>query len=427
MIQNYYLMHEDHIVTAIRLDETGTMLQYSIDELNAELAPFCGAIEHNGLKFWWNRRSIPLKRDRLAQLLRSNHVSVPTEYMVNNLGLSLTDHYWIRPVNQVVHWKNINLFDNDFHSELILPEQANLNDVTDDYTANSTLNGDLEKSWKILHLPEEKELPPWFVNDVRCLLKGNKTRYAYQSVNEVLMDRICEFQSYDNYARYRLVKIANKPYRFGCLTPNFCGKDLEFIPAADMIDASTNPKDNSFETFLSSCTEHGLDEDELRQGLDFMILADFVISNEDRHMNNLGVLRNAHTLKFIGLAPIFDSGNSMFFNSLPYKERNALCALDTNSFEPTELRMLTHVTNPFALDVSKLPSGEEIVQLYNKTIPEMRERNEQIGLSFDVKKELLEDFQQGKLIDKNGEKKNTYSWLVDADEDIWDMSDFIKE
>ena len=46
-----------------------------------------------------------------------------------------------------------------------------------------------------------------------------------------------------------------------------------------------------------------------------MLTLDYIIANEDRHWNNLGVLRNAETLEWIGLAPVFDSGTSLWHNT----------------------------------------------------------------------------------------------------------------
>ena len=43
-------------------------------------------------------------------------------------------------------------------------------------------------------------------------------------------------------------------------------------------------------------------------------MTDYLFSNVDRHLNNIGILRDPNSLKFIDFAPIFDSGNSMFYN-----------------------------------------------------------------------------------------------------------------
>ena len=46
-----------------------------------------------------------------------------------------------------------------------------------------------------------------------------------------------------------------------------------------------------------------------------MIVLDFIIANEDRHFNNFGLVRNAVTLEWIGAAPIFDCGTSLWYNT----------------------------------------------------------------------------------------------------------------
>jgi hypothetical protein len=44
---------------------------------------------------------------------------------------------------------------------------------------------------------------------------------------------------------------------------------------------------------------------------------DYLIANEDRHLNNFGLIRNAGTLEWIGPAPVFDSGSSLGYDKLP--------------------------------------------------------------------------------------------------------------
>jgi len=44
-------------------------------------------------------------------------------------------------------------------------------------------------------------------------------------------------------------------------------------------------------------------------------MLDYIIANKDRHWNNFGAVRNAKTLEWIGLAPIFDSGTSLWHDT----------------------------------------------------------------------------------------------------------------
>ena len=42
-----------------------------------------------------------------------------------------------------------------------------------------------------------------------------------------------------------------------------------------------------------------------------MYILDFLIMNEDRHLNNFGIIRDVNTLKWLDIAPIFDNGQSL--------------------------------------------------------------------------------------------------------------------
>ncbi len=50
-----------------------------------------------------------------------------------------------------------------------------------------------------------------------------------------------------------------------------------------------------------------------------MDIIDFLIMNEDRHLNNFGLIRDVNTLKWLDVAPIFDNG--MALNVDYYSER----------------------------------------------------------------------------------------------------------
>lgn len=53
-----------------------------------------------------------------------------------------------------------------------------------------------------------------------------------------------------------------------------------------------------------------------------------ILTNTDRHLNNFGVLRDTHTLKFIGMALIFDSGNSIFWQNPDCDELREIYEMD---------------------------------------------------------------------------------------------------
>ena len=57
-------------------------------------------------------------------------------------------------------------------------------------------------------------------------------------------------------------------------------------------------------------------------------MLDYIIANEDRHLNNFGALRNAETLEWLGMAPIYDSGSSLGYDKsvpLMMNAREVIC------------------------------------------------------------------------------------------------------
>ena len=66
----------------------------------------------------------------------------------------------------------------------------------------------------------------------------------------------------------------------------------------------------------TGCAELGID---IIPAMNRMIVVDYIIANEDRHLNNFGLVREAESLKWLGAAPIFDSGSSFGYDKLPFE------------------------------------------------------------------------------------------------------------
>ena len=47
-----------------------------------------------------------------------------------------------------------------------------------------------------------------------------------------------------------------------------------------------------------------------------MLILDYLIANTDRHFGNFGAVRNAETLEWTGLSPIYDCGTAMWHDKL---------------------------------------------------------------------------------------------------------------
>ena len=139
--------------------------------------------------------------------------------------------------------------------------------------------------------------------------------------------------------------------------------------------------------------------------MDYQTMTDFIISNTDEHLLNFGVLRDSNTMKLIGPAPIFDSGNSMFYKEeriLPYSKVELL-SYPINSFYKTEEKMLANVRNRNIVKFDLLPDPAEIKSLYEQFgLPE--KKADFISKNYEKKLELVHEFQLGKTISLYHEK-----------------------
>lgn len=352
----YSLMHRDDPVCAISIDTVSGAILRASKPVNPELLPLGGSIDSAMLKKWWQRRAVPVGQGKIQRILEQMGIATPQEYLVKNLGLSLTDHYWIKPLDMELGWADINLFTNDFRDPVgdmqFGLELGAVQDLPPNaFSPSSSTQGDLTKKWII-------------ADGKRCLVKGNHGGNSQESLNEIAATLLHQKQGVVPYVSYSTMRLGDNQQIY-CVCESFTSDEVELIPAIDIVEFKK--KDNAmsmYEHLIHVCTKHGMDEGAVRTFLEYQILADFVLTNTDRHLNNFGVLRNANTLKFLGMAPIFDSGNSMFWQNPRLPEYSDLTDVAVNSFRNTEKRMLQFVRNKDVLDVSKLPMEEELRTIY---------------------------------------------------------------
>ena len=81
------------------LNQTGGIEKCDYQNMNRKIAPLQERICVDGTQRWWSKRSVPLSQGKIRRILEEQGVYCPEEYLVKNLGLSLTDYYWIRPLD----------------------------------------------------------------------------------------------------------------------------------------------------------------------------------------------------------------------------------------------------------------------------------------------------------------------------------------
>ena len=131
---------------------------------------------------WFKGRGIPPWRDRLDLLLYRLNINAPCELLDKAFSLSLSDQYFLCPLNSNIKYEDINFFDNDFDYTEFMEASLSKNssiitNVSSLKTPNNTTDGMLRKAWII-------------DNNIRYLLKGGYKNETLQPFNEVLASEI---------------------------------------------------------------------------------------------------------------------------------------------------------------------------------------------------------------------------------------------
>ena len=293
------------------------------------------------LNDWFKGRGIPLWRDKLDLLLHRLNISTPSELLDKAFGLSLSDQYWLKPYNLDICYDDINFFDNDFEYTEFMEASLSKNSkiITNDKslrTPNNTTDGMLKKAWII-------------ENGTRYLLKGGYKNELLQPFNEVLASEICTRLGF-NHVEYSI-----DTYKDIVVSkcPCFINKDTELITCHQIRSDMKRHNDiNDYEEYIKVLENHGIKDARIK--LENMFILDFLTMNEDRHLNNFGIIRDINTLKWIDVAPIFDNGQSL--NIEYYDEEELHVSGEGRLFyevKPFE-EIITIVKNIKRIDLSKL-------------------------------------------------------------------------
>lgn len=344
----YTLMHKNVAVADIEIDEAlggvtkirnitakehlpvGTIRIQRDDEV----------VDRYAFNQWWTGRSIPASRMGVSDALETLGIYNTKLLLTKCLGLSLSDHYWIKPYNKNILWEDVNFFDNDFSDDIgdVLFGMNGKNADIDFVSPDNTSDGNLQKRWKI-------------IDGKRCLLKSGSTPFIQQPFNEAIATLIMNKLGIE-HVPYTIIWIDNKPYS---VCEDFVTKDTELISAWRVLQLRQKEShESSYLHYVNICKKLGID---IVPALDRMIVLDYIIANEDRHFNNFGLLRDANTLEWIGAAPIFDSGTSLWYDT----SARGISTYDIpcKPFKKKHSEQLRMVSSFDWLDISKLNGIED--------------------------------------------------------------------
>lgn len=348
-MKKYILMHKDVPVADMELDEASCAISaighvYADHHVPVGISVKKGVIDRTALNEWWKGRAIPASRAGIKSALVELNLTTTQKLLEKCLGLSLSDQYWICPADFGIKWSQVNFFDNPFPDDVgnILFGKGLSSDHVSLMSPDNTSDGWLKKKWKI-------------INGKRCLIKGGSGATQQEPYNEVLASRIMERLDIP-HVPYTLLVEDDYPYS---VCEDFITPQTDFISAWYIMQTIKKPNHASvYQHYLDCCGAAGIPG--MPESLDRMMVLDYLIGNEDRHQNNFGVARNAETLEYLGAAPLFDSGTSLWFDKptamigakaklccKPFKSSHEEQIKLVNSFEWLDLNALYGIDEEF--------------------------------------------------------------------------------
>ena len=303
------------------------------------------------LSNWFKGRGIPMWRDDLDLLLTKLNIFAPIELLDKAFGLSLSDQYWLKPYNENIKYKDINFFKHNFKDTEFIDATFSNNIKSSTkislISPNNTTDGRLKKTWII-------------ENNKRYLLKGGYKSEVLQPFNEILASIISKRLGF-KYTPYTIEVVKDKVVsKCEC----FIDENTELVSAHQILYNNCD-KDNAYETYISLLEEHKVKN--ARESIENMFILDYIMLNEDRHLNNFGIIRDVQSLEWIDVAPIFDTGESL--NIIDYSEEevvingNGRFFYNVNNFDD----ILPFIKNLKRFDLNKLDGVvEEFDELLHK-------------------------------------------------------------
>ena len=304
MSNKYILMNKNRPLVEVQLSDAGFITEaFTVFDNEAFPVGINPADEKTlvaRLNEWWYSRIIPASRDGLKFILHLYDVESASVLSKRSLGLSLSDQYWINPVGSDLTWDDINFFTNDFSTELgeSFFSRGSSKPAINPFTPDASSNGWLKKKWVK-------------IDGQTYLAKAGSAPLLQQPYNEVAVSQIAEALAIEHVA-YKIIMEANRPL---CLCKNFIDVDTELVPAHFVRSVLPKGKNESDYQHFLRCAEH-LQIPDVKDFLNNMMALDFLVENTDRHYGNFGFIRDVNTLKFLGPAPLFDNGTSLWCEAL---------------------------------------------------------------------------------------------------------------
>ena len=122
-----------------------------------------------------------------------------------------------------------------------------------------------------------------------------------------------------------------------------------------------------------------------------MITVDYLMVNVDRHYNNFGAIREAGSLKYLGMAPIYDNGTSLWYDTPTARIDADAEDIPARPFKGTQAQQIRLVTTFDWIKPDALYDlGDELHNILKDSGTVDTERRDALSRALDRRGELLQ-------------------------------------
>lgn len=283
---------------------------------------------------WTEARTMNIGKTNAKKLLAGLRISQSNPYLIAKIChfASLTDCYWMKDENESISWEDVNLFKNSLEkaissTALLGTPLAKMNNQRI-HTPEVTAQGMAAKAWirtdtgLCLYKVGKKELAASQILDA---LNIPHVRYEEVSVNE--LKHIAD-ETHIN----KILKAGEKVVKSNIIS----SEEKSLVP---------------WEDFQMYCAYHDLDEFREIEKIDpeqyhLMQVADYILSNEDRHGANFGFFMDNNSGKIETLYPLMDHDHAFSDDPIIFSQTSE----QTMTLKEAAFQSLNHVNTKINLN-----------------------------------------------------------------------------
>ncbi len=309
-MKDYLLLNGDKVLFEFSYKFSNREHIYQLSELQADpkLLPIgfrTYDYSEQTLVAWVGKRVAPMSREHMEELVNAINLQNKFDILLYCYGLSLNDTYWVKEKNDPITFQDVNLYDNPF-------------DETIGQIAFTGISTPISNKSLTPEFTTDGALPKYWQNGI-YLTKGGTSGYANaggEPYSEVIASLIAKKLNI-NAIPYTIEKRDGKPVSICKL---FTSKQYGLLPMNKYLRYKFN---GALTVSLEEAKKAILEVLPTLEPFYDMCFFDWLIKNDDRHLNNWGFLINNETRKIESLSPIWDNGMSLLWSSMEMDFPNA--------------------------------------------------------------------------------------------------------